>query len=188
MNERMDHERMTYVCNNIMENKKILVNNAKLWSVFLDNQLTEFVILYNFNFYQVSNRFQDFISMNKKYDFSEDEIRRHWSFIHAARYLNIPIDDKYYDNIKSNYKNEENEKNNLIECNLRQEEKRKKDQEEHQKLLNNMEKYKYERFNLITIGNEQETKEKVLQTESKLEDIGKYETDNIIDETKYKIH
>lgn len=156
MCERVDHERMNYVCTKIMENEKILQSNGRLWTLFLDNKLKEFVILYNFNFFEVANRFHQFISINKKYEFNEDEMRRHWAFIHAARYLNITIDEDYYDDMRQKYKVQEEVKKKKIDP----EEVKKKELEEKVKNQKEIEKLKYERFNLITINpDEQNVKE-----------------------------
>jgi hypothetical protein len=156
MIEKIDDERMNYVCNKILENKKILDSNGKLWTTFLDIQLKEFVILYNFNFYEVANRFHDFMSMHKKYEFTEDEIRRHWSFLHAARYLNLQVDDEYYKARKINMREEEDE----IKKEKERDQRRKKELEEEEKTRKEIEKYRYERFNLITINPEEDFKKK----------------------------
>ncbi len=155
MNDKIDHERMNYVCNKILENDKILQGNKKLWTVFLDRQLYEFVILYNFDFYEVANRFHDFIQMHKKYDFTEAEIRRHWSFLHAARYLGLNIDDKYYSKLRESFKAEEEERKKKEE---EREQMRIKQEEDDKKTQKDIEKYKYERFNLITINPEENNK------------------------------
>jgi len=142
MIEHVDEERMNYVCNKILENKAIQASNSQIWTAFLDDQLREFVVQYNFNFFEVANRFHDFIAFPYKYDFSEDEIRRHWSFLHACRYLEIEIDDEYYDKLKARAKEEEKENENIKKEESLDLEKEKKE----------MEKYKAARFNLIDIS------------------------------------
>lgn len=141
MFEHVDEEKMKYVCNKILENRAIQISNSQIWTAFLDEQLREFVVQYNFNFFEVANRFHDFIAFPYKYDFSEDEIRRHWSFLHACRYLGIEIDDDYYDKLKARAKEEEKENKMKAE-----------DELDLEKEKRNMDKYKAERFNLIDMG------------------------------------
>jgi hypothetical protein len=83
---------------------RVLEGNLLLWTEYLDNCLKDYVIRYNFNFFEVANRFHDFISFPYKYDFSEEECRFHWSFLHSARALNIVIDDEYYKKLKEKHK------------------------------------------------------------------------------------
>lgn len=83
---------------------RVLEGNLLLWTEYLDNCLKDYVIRYNFNFFEVANRFHEFISFPYKYDFSEEECRFHWSFLHSARSLNIVIDDDYYKRLKEKNK------------------------------------------------------------------------------------
>ena len=146
MFDQVDPERMNYFCTKTMENEKILESNGKIWTIELDKQLTEFVILYNFNFYEVANRFHNFLSQNRKYEFTEDEIRRHWAFIHAARFLDKPIDETYYEGKRVKYKVEEIRKKQV-----NPEEEKHKEQEQ-KRIDKEIEKMRYDRFNLITVG------------------------------------
>jgi hypothetical protein len=147
MFDQVDSESMDYFCKKTVENEKILESNGKLWTTALDMQLKEFVILYNFNFYDIASRFHNFISEKKRYDFTEDEIRRHWAFIHAARYLNITVDEDYYQRMSTKYKVEEIRKKKITP-----EEEKNKELEE-KKIQKEIEKMRYERFNLITVPN-----------------------------------
>lgn len=157
MLETVDRSKMNYICNKIVENEKIIENNAKFWTLYLDNQLREFVILYNFNFFEVANRFHGFISIDKRYEFNENEIRRHWSFLHSMRYLNLVVDNDYYSQLKKRFNIEEEMKVKQVieEENRRKEElkekKRRDEEEEEKRNQDNIQKVKYERFNLITI-------------------------------------
>lgn len=81
----------------------ILRSNAKLWNSFLDKRLHEFVIIHNFDFYEISNRFQNVVVQPLKYYFNEDEIRKHWSFLYACRKINFVPEDTYYKNLKTKY-------------------------------------------------------------------------------------
>ncbi len=143
MLEHVNESKMKYVCNKIFENKAILSSNSRIWTGFLDDKLRDYVVEYNYNFFEVANRFHDFIAFPYKYDFAEDEIRRHWSFLHACRYLGIEIDDEYYDKLKSKAKEEEKE------ASVNQP---KEDELDLEKEKREMEKFKAERFNLIDMG------------------------------------
>lgn len=147
MIEEVDKDRMIYMCKKTVENQKILESNAKLWTEFLDNQLKDFVILYNFNFYEVANRFHEFISFPHKYEFNEDEIRRHWAFIHAGRYLKMTVDEDYYDALKVKYKIYLQEKKIEID----QSEIKEKELAQEIQRQKEIDKIKYERYNLITV-------------------------------------
>lgn len=165
--EHVDESRMKYICNKIIENRLIQISNSSIWTAFLDDQLREFVIQYNFNFFEVANRFHEFIAFPYKYDFSEDEIRRHWSFLHACRYLNKEIDDEYYDKLKARAKEESKEQEKLVvEDHL--------DLEKEQKEI---EKYRAQRFNLIEINSEGG---KNMENLSKDKNI--YDNDNPVDQ------
>ena len=141
MIEHVDESRMKYICDKIMQNRAIQISNSTIWTGFLDEQLKDFVIFYNFNFFEVANRFHEFIAFPFKYDFSENEIRRHWSFLHAARYLNLEIDGEYYDKLKARAVAETDKENHLFVDENYDPDKDKRE----------MEKYKAERFNLIDV-------------------------------------
>lgn len=172
MFDQVDSESMNYFCKKTVENEKILESNGKLWTTALDMQLKEFVILYNFNFYDIANRFHNFISEKKRYEFTEDEIRRHWAFIHATRYLNISIDEEYYERMRLKYKVED-----IAKKKITPEEEKNKEVED-KKIQKEIEKMRYERFNLITVSNpddELNNKDKILdkETSGNGEQIGK---------------
>lgn len=158
MFEHVDETRMKYICNKIIDNKAIQTSNSSIWTAFLDEQLKDFVVQYNFNFFEVANRFHDFIAFPYKYDFSEDEIRRHWSFLHACRYLAIEIDDEYYEKLKATAKQQEKEANT--------EKEKAEDQIDLEKDKREMEKFKAERFNLIDIGEGKKEETDTLQDKS----------------------
>ena len=90
----INEENMNFWCNRTINNVSIQISNSKIWTFFLDNKLRDFVIEYNFNFADIANRFQEFIAYPYKYDFTEEEIRKHWAFLHSSRYLKKDIDDK----------------------------------------------------------------------------------------------
>jgi hypothetical protein len=100
MKIEIEEERANQICKNLLENENIVLSNYKLWSSDLDDWLKDWVIIFNFNFSKIAERFQDTISYPLKYDYTEDQIRKHWAFIHAARSLEIPIDYSYYDDLK----------------------------------------------------------------------------------------
>ncbi len=112
--ENIDKENMDFYCNRIFNNNSIQISNSKIWTYFLDNKLRDFVIEYNFNFADIANRFQEFIAYPYKYDFTEEEIRKHWAFLHSCRYLNKDIYEDFYDSQKANYNQLAEEEENLI--------------------------------------------------------------------------
>ena len=96
------------ISNNILEDVKIKQQNGRLWTPFHDMQMYEYVIKYNFNFFDIANRFQALCNNKKKYEYSEDAVRLHWAFLHAMRMNNQVPNEKYYQQMKLKYdKNEE---------------------------------------------------------------------------------
>jgi len=112
------------LANKILHSEKVIEGNINLWTTYLDECLKQFVILCNFNFFDIASKFHSFISFPYKYDFSEDEIRRHWAFLHAARVKKITIDEDYYTLIRSRknllitIKEKEKEKSLICDENL----------------------------------------------------------------------
>ena len=155
MIENLDEERMNYICNKTLENRSVQMSNSKIWTHFLDNQLRDFVIEYNFNYYEIANRFHEFIAYPFKYDFSEEEIRRHWAFLHSCRFLGKEIDDDYYDALKANSKIFAQEEEDLA---IQEKIDFEKDQKEQEKI-------RVERFSMIDISGKEKIKDEV-----KLED------------------
>ena len=107
-------DRSNYIFKKIISNEKIVYSNYKIWNYDYDKWLMDYVIIFNFNFDIIAEKFQEIIAFPLKYDFTEEEIRRHWAFLHAARKLNIEIDNAYYNELKE--KNDSlKEKEKLIE-------------------------------------------------------------------------
>ena len=151
MFDEKNSERMNYMCKKIMENGKILENNGKIWTYFLDNQLKEYLIQYNFNFFDTANRFHEFIAFPYKYDFTEEAVRRHWAFLHAARYLGITIEEEYYDALKRRVTVPVaigKEKANIDEESIDRQ------SEENITRQKEIQKFKKERYNMITMDDE----------------------------------
>ena len=96
-----DSDEHTNLADKILMSDKVIHGNIYLWTTYLDECLKEFVLLYNFNFFNIATKFHSFISFPYKYDFSEDEIRRHWAFLHAARVRGVIIDEDYYNLYRS---------------------------------------------------------------------------------------
>ena len=95
----------TYM-NKIIDNLKIKQQNGRLWTPYHDMQLYEYVIKYNFNFYEISNAFQKLCTNDKKYEYSEDAVRLHWAFLHAMRHFDQTPDEAYYQRMKLQYDKE----------------------------------------------------------------------------------
>jgi hypothetical protein len=115
MKYEIEEDRANQIFTNILENENFLFGNYRLWSVDLDIWLKDWVIIYNFNFPKIAEKFQDTIGFPLKYDYTEDEIRKHWAFIHAARSLGKEIDSRYYDELKIKYKSEFDKKQKHLE-------------------------------------------------------------------------
>lgn len=103
------------LCQLVIENDSIKRSNARLWTVFLDRKLHEYMIIYNFNYYEISNKFHDIIILPIRYEFTEEEIRKHWSFLYCCRMVGFVPEETYYANLKGKYKEmgDEKEKNEI---------------------------------------------------------------------------
>ena len=140
-------EKQSFISNKIISNPKIAEQNGRLWTVYHDMQLFEYVIKYNFNFYEIANRFQNLCNNYKKYEYSEDAIRLHWSFLHAMRLLGKPVDVDYYKEMKLRYDNKEKE----LSLKALHEEKIKtlSEEEDIKRMKEEMEKAQNERYALV---------------------------------------
>ena len=140
-------EKQSFISNKIISNPKIAEQNGRLWTVYHDMQLFEYVIKYNFNFYEIANRFQNLCNNYKKYEYSEDAIRLHWSFLHAMRLLEKPVDVDYYKEMKLRYDNKEKE----LSLKALHEEKIKtlSEEEDIKRMKEEMEKAQNERYALV---------------------------------------
>ena len=97
--------KFTYL-NKVIDNLKVKQQNGRLWTPYHDMQLYEYVIKYNFNFYEISNAFQKLCTNDKKYEYSEDAVRLHWAFLHAMRHFEQTPDEAYYQRMKLQYDKE----------------------------------------------------------------------------------
>jgi hypothetical protein len=136
-----DPETMHYYYTKTIENEKVIEANAKYWSFNLDKTLKSLVILFNFNFQEIAERLQSL--MPKKIELLEEEIKRHWAFLHAARCLRMDVDDDYYRVTKEKFPDE-----NII--NIIKEVPKIAEKEEKIRLEKENEKFINERFNLIS--------------------------------------
>ena len=160
-------EKQTFIANKIIANPKIAEQNGHLWSVYHDMQLFEYVIKYNFNFYEIANRFQNLCNNYKKYEYSEDAIRLHWSFLHAMRLLGKPVDVDYYKEVKLRYENKEKE----LTLKAIHDEKIKKltEEEDIKRMKEEIAKAEKEKNGVIEDKPKEEKKEKEKQEEKKEE-------------------
>lgn len=92
------------LCQLVIENEEIKKANSKLWTPYLDRKLHEYMVIYNFNYYEIANKFHEIIVLPIRYDFTEDEIRRHWSFLYCCRMVGFVPEETYYSNLKNKYK------------------------------------------------------------------------------------
>jgi hypothetical protein len=113
--------------NQVIDNLKVKQQNGRLWTPYHDMQLYEYVIKYNFNFYEISNAFQRLCTNDKKYEYSEDAVRLHWAFLHAMRHFEQTPDEAYYQRMKLQY---DKEKPKTFKKSVEEKEKEKLSEEE----------------------------------------------------------
>ena len=94
------------IAEEILNNQKVKEQNGKLWTPYHDMQLYEFVVKYNFNFFEIANKFQSLCNNSKKYQYSEEAVRLHWTFLHMMRFLGKTPDNNYYQQMKMKYDKE----------------------------------------------------------------------------------
>ena len=105
--QKLEDESNKYLyLNKIIDNIKVKQQNGRLWTPYHDMQLYEYVIKYNFNFYEISNAFQRLCTNDKKYEYSEDAVRLHWAFLHSMRHFEQTPDEAYYQRMKLQYDKE----------------------------------------------------------------------------------
>ena len=105
--QKLEDESNIYLyLNKIIDNIKVKQQNGRLWTPYHDMQLYEYVIKYNFNFYEISNAFQRLCTNDKKYEYSEDAVRLHWAFLHSMRHFDQTPDEAYYQRMKLQYDKE----------------------------------------------------------------------------------
>ena len=140
MSEINDPELMDYYYKKIVNNEDVMKANGRLWSLSLDQQLREQVVLYNFNFKIVSENLQNFQNI----DNIEEEIKRHWAFLHSARHIHLLVNEDYYKSMRDKYPEEKPSFSNEEEILIKELEEKKRIE---------IESYKYvkERFNLISL-------------------------------------
>jgi len=96
-----EQSQLERIFNKTIKNYDVIESNITLWTPYLDNYLRELVLLFNFNFNEIATRFQDLIALPYKYDFSEEEVSRHWAFLHASRELRMSINEEYYESLRN---------------------------------------------------------------------------------------
>ena len=172
------NQRQIFLINKILSNPLIDEHNGYLWTIFHDLQLYDFVIKYNFNFFEISNKFQNLCNADYKYDYSEDAVRLHWGFLHAMRMMNKKVDSDYYAEKKLIYerkmKNKKlkeinEEKINALEEKEKEEQKRKeiKENEEKEKLLKKQKEKELKELKEKQEKQEKEEERKRIETERK---------------------
>jgi len=114
------NEKILYACEHIITNENVLKSNATIWDTFKDNILKQMVLIFNFDFVEISKNFEKFFKIDHKksdeiYNFiyNPTECRRHWGFLHAMRILKKNVDENYYINVQNVYEKEKifNEEN-----------------------------------------------------------------------------
>ena len=174
-----------FYMNKVIDNIKVKQQNGRLWTPYHDMQLYEYVIKYNFNFYEISNAFQRLCINEKKYEYSEDAVRLHWAFLHAMRHFEQTPDEAYYQRMKLQY---DKEKPKTFKKRVEEKEKEKLSEEEEikrmKKEFENLMKEKYDE-NKENKENKQMDDNKE-NTKVELDIKEKEEVDEIIYETKRK--
>ena len=182
--------KFTYL-NKIIDNLKIKQQNGRLWTPYHDMQLYEYVIKYNFNFYEISNAFQKLCTNDKKYEYSQDAVRLHWAFLHAMRHFDQTPDEAYYQRMKLQYdkekpktfKNSVEEKEKILSeeediKRMKEEfEKKQKENEEKEKKIKE-EKEKKEKERLEKEKKEDEKVEELINTTTKRKEDNDENNDN----------
>ena len=183
--------------NQVIDNLKVKQQNGRLWTPYHDMQLYEYVIKYNFNFYEISNAFQRLCTNDKKYEYSEDAVRLHWAFLHAMRNFDQTPDEAYYQRMKLQYDKEkpktfkttveEKEKFLSEEEDIRRMkaefEKMMKEKEEKEKKIEE-EKMKKEQERIEEEKKEKEEVEKLISTTKRKDDDDDEEEENEKEEEK----
>lgn len=111
------NERIQYACEHIIINEKVIESNKTLWNVYKDKLLKEIVIMMNFDFTKIAQRFDKVCKNEKliingeeqetKYD--ENELRRHFGFLHAMSVLGKEVNSDYYESLQNEKKDQKEE-------------------------------------------------------------------------------
>jgi hypothetical protein len=155
-----DPETMLYYYTKTVENEKVLEGNGKYWSLNLDQTLKTLVVLYNFNFHEIAEKLQSL--MPKNIEPLEEEIKRHWAFLHAARCLRIYVDEEYYTSMREKLPDSNIKLPNIKKISDSEEQDKKRLEKENDKYIN-------ERFNLISLNYEGINKNKDTKNDQKID-------------------
>ena len=182
-----DDSNKYFYMNKVIDNIKVKQQNGRLWTPYHDMQLYEYVIKYNFNFYEISNAFQRLCVNDKKYEYSEDAVRLHWAFLHAMRHFDQTPDEAYYQRMKLQY---DKEKPKTFKKRVEEKEKEKLNEEEDIKRMKeefeNMMKEKYDKNEDNKGKNENNEINDNKKTKVELDTKEKEEVDELMNETKKK--
>jgi hypothetical protein len=96
-----ENKDIKYYCEHIIKNEDVLKSNKKLWDVYKDTLLKQLVIMLNFDFKEISKCFDRLCkiihkSKEEEYIYNETELRRHWGFLHAMRFLGKEVNQEFY--------------------------------------------------------------------------------------------
>ena len=185
-----DESTKFFYMNKVIDDIKVKQQNGRLWTPYHDMQLYEYVIKYNFNFYEISNAFQRLCTNDKKYEYSEDAVRLHWAFLHSMRHFDQTPDEAYYQRMKLQY---DKEKPKTFKKRVEEKEKEKLNEEEDIKRMKeefeNMMKEKYDKNidnNDIKVKKENNEIKENKNTKVELDIKEKEEVDELMKETKRK--
>ena len=170
--QRLEDEAIKYTSmNKIIDNLKVKQQNGRLWTPYHDMQLYEYVIKYNFNFYEISNAFQKLCTNDKKYEYSEDAVRLHWAFLHAMRNFEQTPDEAYYERMKLQY---DKSKPKTFKSTVEEREKKLSEEEDIKRMkeeLEKIEKEKEENEKRIKKNKEKKEKERLEKAQKEDEEV-----------------
>ena len=111
------NERIKYACEHIIINDKVIESNKTLWNVYKDKLLKEIVVMMNFDFAKIAERFDKICKTEKKIVngeeqetvYNENELRRHFGFLYAMSVLGKEVNTDYYDSLRKDNNKEKEE-------------------------------------------------------------------------------
>ena len=116
-------DRIKYACEHIIQNENVIKANKTLWSEYKDKLLKQIVIMMNFDFAEIAKKFDKIckVEKNKKTEddneniYNENELRRHYAFLHAMRILGKEVNSVYYETLLIQDKKEEEHSEKITE-------------------------------------------------------------------------
>lgn len=116
-------DRIKYACEHIIQNENVIKANKTLWNEYKDKLLKQIVIMMNFDFAEIAKKFDNICKIEKKKKteddsepiYNENELRRHYAFLHAMRTLGKEVNSAYYEALLIQNKQEEEHHKEITE-------------------------------------------------------------------------